>query len=124
MSYGEVGVTHLLDSTFEFNCCEGDLDKVPNDTAENTGRWTKEEHQMFLKGLKSHGKIWKKIAIMIPTRTVIQIRTHAQKYFQKVERCNSFDDVAMKTVDDSVVSKANVRGNKVFIGSLFFADIM
>ena len=50
------------------------------------GRWTKEEHNLFLEGLRLHGKEWKSIADMIPTRTVVQIRTHAQKYFQKVAK--------------------------------------
>lgn len=33
-----------------------------------------------------HGKGWKKIAKLIKTRTVVQIRTHAQKYFQKLAK--------------------------------------
>lgn len=49
----------------------------------STGRWTQEEHSTFLKGLELHGKGWKKIAALIKTRTVVQIRTHAQKYFLK-----------------------------------------
>ncbi|CAN0410038.1 unnamed protein product, partial [Phaeothamnion confervicola] len=53
---------------------------------ENTGRWTYEEHRLFLKGLELHGKGWKKIAGLIKTRTVVQIRTHAQKYFQKLAK--------------------------------------
>lgn len=53
---------------------------------ENTGRWTKEEHATFIEGLNQHGKEWKKIANMIETRTVVQIRTHAQKYFQKIAK--------------------------------------
>lgn len=53
---------------------------------ENTGRWTKEEHATFIEGLNKHGKEWKKIANMIETRTVVQIRTHAQKYFQKIAK--------------------------------------
>jgi SHAQKYF class myb-like DNA-binding protein len=51
---------------------------------ENTGRWTAEEHRLFLQGLEAHGKGWKKIATLIKSRTVVQIRTHAQKYFQKL----------------------------------------
>jgi SHAQKYF class myb-like DNA-binding protein len=50
------------------------------------GRWTGEEHILFLKGLEMHGKGWKKIAKLIKTRTVVQIRTHAQKYFQKLAK--------------------------------------
>ena len=56
---------------------------------ENTGRWTQEEHALFLEGLKLHGKGWKKIAGLIETRTVVQIRTHAQKYFQKLEKARA-----------------------------------
>jgi len=56
---------------------------------ENTGRWTKAEHDIFLVGLKQHGKGWKQIAAMIKTRTVVQVRTHAQKYFQKLEKARA-----------------------------------
>ena len=55
---------------------------------EKVGRWTEEEHEVFLEGLKLHGKQWKTIATKIGTRTVVQVRTHAQKYFQKMERKN------------------------------------
>jgi len=52
-----------------------------------TGRWTDEEHNLFLEGLKKFPyRAWKQIATMIETRTVVQIRTHAQKYYQKLSR--------------------------------------
>ncbi len=50
-------------------------------TLNYSGRWTLEEHSLFLKGLEFYGKGWKKIAELIKTRTVVQVRTHAQKYF-------------------------------------------
>eukprot|EP00978_Attheya_sp_CCMP212_P043332 scaffold280792_cov42-Attheya_sp.AAC.2 len=50
------------------------------------GRWTAEEHQAFLEGLKIHGREWKKVAQGIPTRNSAQIRSHAQKYFAKLTR--------------------------------------
>lgn len=56
--------------------------------SENTGRWTAEEHRLFLQGLEQHGKGWKKIATLIQSRTVVQIRTHAQKYFQKLTKAH------------------------------------
>ena len=62
----------------------------PNQTNnQKTGRWTCEEHVLFLKGLEMHGKGWKKIAKLIKTRTVVQIRTHAQKYFQKLAKAKN-----------------------------------
>lgn len=54
-----------------------------NKPSPTIGRWTKDEHELFLTGLANHGKSWKKIAQMIRTRTLVQIRTHAQKYLQK-----------------------------------------
>lgn len=68
-------------------------------SAENTGRWTAEEHRLFLQGLEEHGRGWKKIAALIKSRTVVQIRTHAQKYFQKLAkaRLNGEEgDIAME----------------------------
>ena len=66
---------------------DDDDEYVPDpNVPENTGRWTREEHHMFLKGLEMHGKGWKKIAAFIKTRTVVQIRTHAQKYFLKLQK--------------------------------------
>eukprot|EP00546_Thalassionema_frauenfeldii_P013166 CAMPEP_0178928412 /NCGR_PEP_ID=MMETSP0786-20121207/19888_1 /TAXON_ID=186022 /ORGANISM="Thalassionema frauenfeldii, Strain CCMP 1798" /LENGTH=319 /DNA_ID=CAMNT_0020604271 /DNA_START=431 /DNA_END=1390 /DNA_ORIENTATION=- len=53
---------------------------------QSAGRWTPEEHQEFLEGLKVYGREWKKVAERIPTRTSAQIRSHAQKYFAKLAR--------------------------------------
>ena len=61
----------------------------PDTVGENTGRWGDEEHQLFLRGLEMYGKGWKKIAGLIQTRTVVQIRTHAQKYFQKLAKAKN-----------------------------------
>ena len=50
------------------------------------GRWTPEEREMFEKLLRKHGKEWKKISEILQTRTVVQVRTHAQKYFKKLAK--------------------------------------
>jgi SHAQKYF class myb-like DNA-binding protein len=51
-----------------------------------SGRWRDEEHDIFLKGLNKYGRKWKKISLIVKTRTAVQIRTHAQKYFQSLLR--------------------------------------
>lgn len=55
----------------------------------NIGRWTESEHGAFLQGVQQHGKDCSKIAPMIPTRTLLQVRTHAQKHFQKLEKAEA-----------------------------------
>lgn len=67
---------------------------------EHTGRWTRAEHQAFLFALNQYGKEWKKVAAHVKTRTVVQTRTHAQKYFQKLQKGLTVDhgDVPMETV--------------------------
>lgn len=48
--------------------------------------WSKAEHDSFLQALQEHGKNWKLIAEAVGSRTVSQVRSHAQKYFLKLER--------------------------------------
>ena len=48
------------------------------------GRWTMEEHEAFLQGLRLYGREWKRVAADIKTRSSAQIRSHAQKYFAKL----------------------------------------
>ena len=60
--------------------------RVVESGQEHTGRWTRDEHEAFLSGLKLYGKEWKKVAARVKTRTVVQTRTHAQKYFQKMTK--------------------------------------
>ena len=51
----------------------------------NTGYWTDREHELFEEGLNKYGKSsWVKIADWIGTRNHNQVRSHAQKYFKKL----------------------------------------
>jgi len=77
---------------------------------ENTGRWTTEEHARFLSGIAKYGtKHWTAIANVVKTRTVVQVRTHAQKFFKKrgILRPNADPDMARAIVEESVAAIAN-----------------
>ena len=61
--------------------------KTKNKIEKNTidGRWGKDEHDIFLKGLGIYGTNWKKFKDIIKSRTLTQVRSHAQKYFLKMK---------------------------------------
>jgi len=50
------------------------------------GRWNASEHAAFLQGLALYGREWKRVAADIPTRSASQVRSHAQKYFAKLQK--------------------------------------
>lgn len=49
------------------------------------GRWTKAEHRKFLEALELYGRNWKLIQEYVGTRSATQARSHAQKYFAKLQ---------------------------------------
>ncbi|XP_042473527.1 protein REVEILLE 6-like isoform X2 [Zingiber officinale] len=48
--------------------------------------WTEQDHDKFLEALQLFDRDWKKIEAFVGSKTVIQIRSHAQKYFLKVQK--------------------------------------
>lgn len=60
---------------------------LDQDAEFHTRYWQPDEHQRFLTGLKMYGhKDIKSIARFVGTRNSTQVRTHAQKYFMKIEK--------------------------------------
>lgn len=55
-------------------------------SAKETGRWTKDEHSRFILGLINHGKNWKMVEGLVATRTSAQVRSHAQKFFNRLSK--------------------------------------
>jgi SHAQKYF class myb-like DNA-binding protein len=49
----------------------------------NSGTWSKEEHENFLKGNLVFGRKWNLIAkYFVITRSRVQVSSHAQKYLE------------------------------------------
>jgi len=46
-------------------------------------RWSEEEHEKFLEGLRLHKRDWKKVQQHVGSKDIMQVRSHAQKYFLK-----------------------------------------
>lgn len=90
MSQGE-----MLRQSMKIDMRKLDKDSIQDYNATSTksssGRWTQEEHQRFVDGIKIYGKNWKKVEEYIKTRSGAQIRSHAQKFFNKVQKGMSVD---------------------------------
>jgi len=65
------------------------------------GRWTPPEHAAFLQGLALYGREWKRVSADIPTRSASQVRSHAQKYFAKLQKEQEEDGIHNNTNSDS-----------------------
>ena len=57
------------------------------------GRWSKSEQLAFIKSyfilivaIAKYGKNWEELQKSVPTRSLIQIRTHSQKFFIRLEQ--------------------------------------
>jgi SHAQKYF class myb-like DNA-binding protein len=85
---------------------------------EKVGRWSDHEHRVFLDGLNHYGKQWKTIATMIGTRTVVQVRTHAQKYFQKMERSSGSSDESVTRSPKKVAPRAAAQPKRKSLPSV------
>ncbi|KAK9039852.1 hypothetical protein V6N11_015038 [Hibiscus sabdariffa] len=60
--------------------------RKPYTISKSRESWTEPEHDKFLEAIQLFDRDWKKIEAYVGSKTVIQIRSHAQKYFLKVQK--------------------------------------
>lgn len=71
--------------------------------ATNNGHWSADEHRLFLSAVLQHGKGWKEISATLKTRSAVQVRTHAQKFYAKLVKAN-------EVTDDDRITKTPMTG--------------
>ncbi|OEL24179.1 Protein LHY, partial [Dichanthelium oligosanthes] len=97
---GEPAVDHRKDP---LDPCDMDLSgeehlpkaRKPYTITKQREKWTEDEHKRFLEALQLHGRAWRRIQEHIGTKTAVQIRSHAQKFFTKVVRESSGSNSAV-----------------------------
>ena len=50
------------------------------------GRWNKKEKKIFLEGFLKFRNNWKKLNEVVRTRSIIQLRSHAQKFMMRIQK--------------------------------------
>ncbi|XP_042013202.1 protein REVEILLE 6-like [Salvia splendens] len=85
----------LLPMAPEVNAADDANKKIrkPYTITKSRESWSEQEHDKFLEALQLFDRDWKKIEAFIGSKTVIQIRSHAQKYFLKVQKNGTSEHV-------------------------------
>lgn len=93
----------MMTEAINFINLEDDLSDAIS--SRQNGRWTKEEHRKFVEAVKLYGKNWKRVEEHVATRTGAQIRSHAQKFFNRIEKEHKLDkEEALKKIASDVNS--------------------
>ena len=77
---------NTVPNTVSAQASQNSSSKKKNKEGSLHGRWTDQEHRLFLEGMHLFKKDWRSIERHIGTRTCSQIRSHAQKYFMRLEK--------------------------------------
>ena len=120
--YMETNIKNNINNeSMELNEDENDNNNIIN------GRWSQEEHLLFIKGCLLYGNNWKEVQNYIQTRSCSQIRSHSQKYFKKLKKIYRNKNINEKISQEEIIKLTNKNklNNKdmeiaeIYIMSLF-----
>ncbi|XP_053099066.1 deubiquitinase MYSM1 isoform X2 [Hemicordylus capensis] len=67
--------------------------RSPSKSASGSLKWTAEEKELFEQGLAKFGRRWTKIAMMIGSRNVLQVKSYARQYFKNKTKMDGSEKV-------------------------------
>ena len=89
------------------------------------GHWSWEEHKRFVEAIAEYGIQWEKVKYAVKTRTDIQIRSHAQKFYKKLKNyrneqlCIDFTSDTIHNIKDMITHVRSVNDDydlvKIFL---------
>ncbi|KAJ6411527.1 hypothetical protein OIU84_008161 [Salix udensis] len=97
---------HQLKEQFSCGSDYSPKARKPYTITKQRERWTGEEHKKILEALKPYGRAWRWIEEHVGTKTAVQIRIHAQKFFSKVVRESEKENQSPTSVLSAVGSDA------------------
>lgn len=122
-----------VDSDTERMACASALTSMWEEEP-RSGRWSRAEHEEFLRCLAIYGREWKKVSQRITSRTAAQIRSHAQKYFKKIQSTDVQQprapkqrptrDEALATLDDVLDALRAKKRRRVTDGELIALEML
>ena len=94
--------------------------------AKEHGRWTENEHKLFLEGIMLYQNEWKNVQNHIGTRSATQARSHAQKFFIKMRKelpkqCSTLNEVKEKICNEfskKLETKFKPKNKKDFVDTM------
>ncbi|XP_060087877.1 deubiquitinase MYSM1 [Heteronotia binoei] len=80
-------------------------------------KWTSEEKELFEQGLAKFGRRWTKIAMMISSRNVLQVKSYARQYFKNKTKADGLQKMEQRQCFSAPVlnSSENEEKRKVVL---------
>uniref|UniRef100_A0A8C2TKJ4 Myb-like, SWIRM and MPN domain-containing protein 1 n=1 Tax=Coturnix japonica TaxID=93934 RepID=A0A8C2TKJ4_COTJA len=92
--------------------------RSPTKPGSNSLKWTSEEKELFEQGLVKFGRRWTKIAKLIGSRTVLQVKSYARQYFKNKAKNDGSEREEQSQCGGSLPSEDGVRVEAWSAGSL------
>ncbi|KAM6415245.1 deubiquitinase MYSM1 [Rhynochetos jubatus] len=92
--------------------------RSPTKPASYSLKWTSEEKELFEQGLVKFGRRWTKIAKVIGSRTVLQVKSYARQYFKNKAKNGDSEKEEQSQCGSSLPTEGGIRVEAWSSGSL------